>query len=339
MKQNSDNNDKLQKVALTQKLKDTEREFIVNSGTSKKTVLITGHFLTSHFGNGASVQGGNTDELINSMIVSTTEPSLIVTILLRGTLNFGYDDLQFNLDSSQQAQGVIVNLNKPANFKRRIVKHNHVEKLNLIFTPQWLRQRLGHHCHLSQFLTAHKSHMAFKITASILALSKHIISSSSPTSFAESVKLEALSNKMFSEIIDQVSENITRVSPALVSNTSQKKNESKLRNAEKNEKIEEMISYIEAHLTQSLPLEKIADKFAMSISNLQSKFKQQLGLTVNSYVRHRRLEIAKYQLEQGLVSVTEAAYEAGYHHPANFTKAFKKIFGCPPGECQLNKMS
>ena len=44
----------------------------------------------------------------------------------------------------------------------------------------------------------------------------------------------------------------------------------------------------------------------MSASNLQRKFKQELGLTVNSYIRYRRLEIAKYHLEQGLMSVTEA---------------------------------
>ena len=91
-----------------------------------------------------------------------------------------------------------------------------------------------------------------------------------------------------------------------------------------------MLGYIENNLSQPLCLEKIAQKFSMSISNLQRKFKQELGLTVKNYIRYRRLEIAKYHLEQGLISVTEASYEAGYHHPANFTHAFKKTFGHPP---------
>jgi AraC-like DNA-binding protein len=32
------------------------------------------------------------------------------------------------------------------------------------------------------------------------------------------------------------------------------------------------------------------------------------------------------------MSITEAAYEAGYHHPSNFTSAFKKVFGVAPHE-------
>lgn len=50
----------------------------------------------------------------------------------------------------------------------------------------------------------------------------------------------------------------------------------------------------------------------------------------DGYIRHRRLNIARQHLERGLVSITEAAYEAGYQHPSNFTNAFKKAFGVPP---------
>lgn len=70
----------------------------------------------------------------------------------------------------------------------------------------------------------------------------------------------------------------------------------------------------------------------MSVSNLQRRFKQSLDMTVSGYIRHRRLEIARQNLEHGLMSITEAAYEAGYHHPSNFTNAFKKVFGVAPHE-------
>ncbi|QTG98088.1 helix-turn-helix transcriptional regulator, partial [Vibrio furnissii] len=65
-------------------------------------------------------------------------------------------------------------------------------------------------------------------------------------------------------------------------------------------------------------------------SNLQRRFKQQMGMTVANYVRQRRLNNARQQLERGYVTITEAAYEAGYHHPSNFTAAFKKAFGESP---------
>ena len=95
-------------------------------------------------------------------------------------------------------------------------------------------------------------------------------------------------------------------------------------------KIEDIISYIEINLDQPLSLESIASKFSMSISNLQRRFKQSYNLTINGYIRYRRLDIARQHLERGLVSITEAAYEAGYQHPSNFTSAFKKAFGVPP---------
>ena len=97
-------------------------------------------------------------------------------------------------------------------------------------------------------------------------------------------------------------------------------------------KIEDIISYIEINLDQPLSLESIARRFSMSVSNLQRRFKQSYNLTINGYIRHRRLDIARLHLERGLVSITEAAYEAGYQHPSNFTNAFKKAFGVPPHE-------
>lgn len=94
--------------------------------------------------------------------------------------------------------------------------------------------------------------------------------------------------------------------------------------------MENIVSYIETHLEQELSLEHIAEVFSMSVSNLQRRFKQSLNMTVNGYIRYRRLEIARVHLERGLVSITEAAYEAGYHHPSNFTNAFKKCSVCRP---------
>lgn len=95
------------------------------------------------------------------------------------------------------------------------------------------------------------------------------------------------------------------------------------------------MSYIEANLDQALSVSHLAKFSAMSISSLQHKFKNSLGISVLSYIRRRRLNIAKQQLEAGLMSISEAAYNAGYRHPSNFTSAFKKAFGMPPQHLTL----
>jgi len=325
---------KTNKITLTQCIERTEKQWIISRSMKQNSPLVEGCFLSSSFNNGFSIGGGSSNELIDKTVVAVAPAALIITILLQGKLHFGYDDLTFDLDASEEALGVAVNLTKPANFKRNIVQSNHVKKLHLMLTPEWIRTRLGTHCSMAEFTQQHKNNAIFTMTPSIFQLAASILSSPSPSEFNESVKLEAMSYKLFSEIIEILiqrqgvpSHLIKPDSPSI----SQREVKSlKHKNKKTHKTSEDIVSYIEAHLNKSLSLEKIAENFSMSASNLQRIFKQELSVTVSSYIRYRRLEIAKYNLEQGLMGVTEAAYEAGYHHPANFTHAFKKIFTYPP---------
>lgn len=326
--------EKTNKITLTQRIESTEKQWIMSRGMKQNAPLIEGCFLSSSFNNGFSICGGNSDELTDTTVVSVAPAALIVTILLQGKLSFGYDDLIFDLDSSTQALGVAVSLTKPANFRRDIRQSNHVKKLHLMFTPEWIRTRLGNHCSMTEFTQLHKNNTTFAITPSIFEMAAKIISSPSPSEFSESVKLEAMSYGLFSEIIEVLIQS-KKLQSNLINAQKYTVNASRLKAPKHTNKktyrtIEDIVGYIEANLDQTLSLEKIAENFSMSTSNLQRIFKQELDLTVNSYIRYRRLEIAKYHLEQGLMGVTEAAYEAGYHHPANFTHAFKKEFGHPP---------
>ncbi|EDN56492.1 hypothetical protein VEx25_A0522, partial [Vibrio antiquarius] len=103
------------KIALTQKLEATEKQWIVTQGQPCQTQLAEGKFLSYQYNDQIFVHGGRCLELVDSHIVSTAHASLLVTILLEGKLSFGYDDLQFDLDASDGPKGVVVNLLKPAN--------------------------------------------------------------------------------------------------------------------------------------------------------------------------------------------------------------------------------
>nr|WP_255526785.1 AraC family transcriptional regulator [Photobacterium sp. BZF1] len=94
----------------------------------------------------------------------------------------------------------------------------------------------------------------------------------------------------------------------------------------------QIIEFIERNLKQPVALSEIAQHVCMSISSLQRHFKVEMGETVQQYIRKRRLEIAKIQIEKGLMSISEAAYSYGYKHPSNFSLAFKKEFGISPIE-------
>ncbi|MCC4856445.1 AraC family transcriptional regulator [Vibrio lentus] len=339
-----------QKVALTKKLEQTEKQIIVTQGQTKQTSLAEGKFLSYQYNDQIFVHGGRCIELVDSNIVSTAHSAILITILLEGKLTFGYDDLEFDLDASNGPQGVVVNLAKPANFRRSLIQNNKMNKINILVKPQWVEPRLSEHCTSKSFLDSHKAFYDLQINADIIQLTNRLTSQATPTDFQDKLVVETLTQQLLAQTLSQMpiqccqqctSEDAnlgsSNTSPSIISSNST------LKSLDLNEsidevttskgfdaKIEDIISYIEINLEQPLSLESIASKFSMSISNLQRRFKQSYNLTINGYIRYRRLDIARQHLERGLVSITEAAYEAGYQHPSNFTSAFKKAFGVPP---------
>jgi AraC-like DNA-binding protein len=87
---------------------------------------------------------------------------------------------------------------------------------------------------------------------------------------------------------------------------------------------------LEAESDTTPRLADIARDVGMSVSVLQRHFRVAFGMSVLDFVRRHRLEHARDLLERDLVSVSEAAYGAGYGNPANFATAFKRLFGHPP---------
>ncbi len=342
------------KIALTKKLEQTEKQIIVTQGQTKQTSLAEGKFLSYQYNDQIFVHGGRCVELVDSNIVSTAHSAILITILLEGKLTFGYDDLEFDLDANSGPQGVVVNLAKPANFRRSLIQGNKINKINILVKPQWVEPRLSDHCSSKSFLDSHKAFYNVKINADIIQLTNALTSQATPTNFQDKLVVETLTQQLLAKTLSQMPIQCCQqcTSDNDLTNTDSSDQSIALHNANLGEnidkattskafdaKIEDIISYIEINLDQQLSLESIASKFSMSISNLQRRFKQSYNLTINGYIRYRRLDIARQHLERGLVSITEAAYEAGYQHPSNFTSAFKKTFGVPPHELAKNFVS
>ncbi len=328
------------KVALTKKLEQTEKQIIVTQGQTKQTSLAEGKFLSYQYNDQIFVHGGRCIELVDSNIVSTAHSAILITILLEGKLTFGYDDLEFDLDASNEPQGVVVNLAKPANFRRSLIQDNKMNKVNILVKPQWIEPRLSDHCSSKSFLDSHKAFYELELNPDIIQLTNRLTSQATPTNFQDKLVVETLTQQLIAQTLSQMpiqccqectSEDTSTSANSIFQDVGLDENNDDVPVAKGfDAKIEDIISYIEINLDQPLSLESIASKFSMSISNLQRRFKQSYNLTINGYIRHRRLDIARQHLERGLVSITEAAYEAGYQHPSNFTSAFKKAFGVPP---------
>jgi AraC family transcriptional regulator len=108
-------------------------------------------------------------------------------------------------------------------------------------------------------------------------------------------------------------------------------------------RVNRAIDYIWAHAVENLDLGKIAKEACLSKYHFHRIFHNQMGETVNEFVRRQRLEFAFFKLGvEENKSITEIALECGFSSSQNFTKAFKKHFDVSPkfvrGEYNWYKM-
>lgn len=96
------------------------------------------------------------------------------------------------------------------------------------------------------------------------------------------------------------------------------------------------ITYIDQNLFAQIDLESIASAGAFSPFHFHRVFTSLMGMTVNEYVRKRRLNEAARRLIETDQDILDLALECQYESQEAFTRAFKKSYDMAPG--QLRKM-
>ncbi|POT58507.1 AraC family transcriptional regulator [Citrobacter amalonaticus] len=97
------------------------------------------------------------------------------------------------------------------------------------------------------------------------------------------------------------------------------------------QRLERIRCLLEQEPEKNHTLNELAQRAAMSPSSLRSKFRAAYGCSVFDYLRDCRLERARSYLLAGY-SVQQAAWMSGYQHATNFSTAFRRRYGFPPGD-------
>ncbi len=95
-------------------------------------------------------------------------------------------------------------------------------------------------------------------------------------------------------------------------------------------RILKVLVYIEEHLDEELPLEKMAKIASISPFYFHRLFHAYMGETLAEYVKRLRLQRAKERLQYSDSPITEIALDLGYENPSAFTKVFQQILGQSP---------
>ena len=91
------------------------------------------------------------------------------------------------------------------------------------------------------------------------------------------------------------------------------------------------IEYIERRLGTEIRVDDVAEAAGFSKFHFCRIFKAETGLTVYEYVQRRRLARGAYLLLHGSVSVLDIALELCFGSQEVFSRAFKRVYGLPPG--------
>lgn len=88
--------------------------------------------------------------------------------------------------------------------------------------------------------------------------------------------------------------------------------------------------YIYVHIKERITIEDIADFLDVSASYLSRLFKRETGQSVSTYIRDRKIDVAKNLLRFSDYSLIEIANRLSYSSQSHFIQQFKEVVGMTP---------
>jgi AraC family transcriptional regulator len=99
------------------------------------------------------------------------------------------------------------------------------------------------------------------------------------------------------------------------------------------QRIQQVLLYIESHLDENLTTEELSQVACLSPFHFHRIFTTFVGLSLGKYIQYLKLRRAGYQLAWGNeISVVQIALEAGFNSHEAFSRAFKKLCGLTPSQ-------
>ena len=97
-----------------------------------------------------------------------------------------------------------------------------------------------------------------------------------------------------------------------------------------NHSILQAITYMNDYYAEQIDLKQLANSIGYSADHFRVLFKKQTGISPKKYILNKRIELAKNQIIQNKISLTEIAQICGYDDYYQFSSLFKKHTGMSP---------
>ena len=105
-----------------------------------------------------------------------------------------------------------------------------------------------------------------------------------------------------------------------------------------NEKIADILHYINANLSAHLSIDDLSSRFYLSKYYMMRLFKSETGYSLGNYITQKRLLFAKDLILQGS-PVLEACFDCGFQDYSTFSRAYRKCFHESPRQTLTSESS
>ena len=102
--------------------------------------------------------------------------------------------------------------------------------------------------------------------------------------------------------------------------------------------MQDILHYINDHFTENITVSSIGQLFHLSESFLSHRFKEYTNKGIYEYILYKRILKAKELMGTDL-SLTEIAFQCGFHDYSNFLRVFKKISRESPKDYRMRIFS
>lgn len=90
--------------------------------------------------------------------------------------------------------------------------------------------------------------------------------------------------------------------------------------------------YINMHVYEKLDLQELADKLNYTKYYLSRKFQKEMGVSINDYIRGRKIDEAQLLLRTTATSILEISNILNFCSRSHFTDSFQKVTGISPSQ-------
>ena len=99
------------------------------------------------------------------------------------------------------------------------------------------------------------------------------------------------------------------------------------------EKVIDVITYIQEHLTEDINVDVLAKQCYVSKYYLMRQFKEATGYSIHQYINEKRIQAARRMILSGMPA-SKACYECGFRDYSTFARRFKMIVGTAPSKLE-----